>query len=87
MAKAISTQVQYLLDQRCLLKKHLLCKEEKSTTIGRVTWRCEVVPILSAAVSTTESSSRKLSRFTISHFEALRRVTPPLYSEGELMNE
>ena len=49
--------------------------------------RVEPYPILSAAVSTTESSSRNLSRFTASHFEALERVMPPLHGEEELMNE
>ena len=47
--------------------------------------RVEPYPILSATASTTESSGRNLSRFTLSHVEALGYVMPPWHSDEELM--
>ena len=47
--------------------------------------RVETDPILSAAVSSTEASGRKLSRFVLS--EILSHVGPPLYSEEGPMGE
>ena len=48
--------------------------------------RVEPYPILSATASTTESSGRKLSRFTLSHIEALGCVMPPWHSDEELIS-
>ena len=47
--------------------------------------RVETDPILSAAVSSTEASGRKLPRFVLS--EILSHVGPPLYREEGPMDE
>ena len=52
---------------------------------GDLAVRVEPYPILSATASTTESSGRNLSRFTLSHIEALGYVMPPWHSDEELM--